>query len=70
MAVKSCIPVIPRAKVKRGLRLWVDGLGFGMNAEVRAKGGLIFCMLHRGDLSCGICGPTRMCCFAQSALGR
>ena len=50
MAVKSCIPVIPSANLEKSLRLWVDGLGFEMDTEMRAEGRLIFCMLHKGDL--------------------
>jgi uncharacterized glyoxalase superfamily protein PhnB len=51
MTVESCIPVIPSADLERSLRLWVDGLGFNMDSEMRADGKLIFCMLRRGDLS-------------------
>jgi hypothetical protein len=50
MIVKSCIPVIPSADLEKGLRLWVDGLGFQMDKEMRSEGKLIFCMLHQGDL--------------------
>ena len=50
MTVKSCIPVIPSANLEKSLRLWVDGLGFEMDTEMRAEGRLIFCMLHKGDL--------------------
>lgn len=51
MTVEACIPVIPSADLERSLRLWVDGLGFEMDAEMRAEGRLIFCMLHQGSLS-------------------
>jgi uncharacterized glyoxalase superfamily protein PhnB len=51
MTVESCIPIIPSADLERSLRLWVDGLGFNMDSEMRADGKLIFCMLRRGDLS-------------------
>jgi hypothetical protein len=50
VVVESCMPVIPRANLEKGLRLWVDGLGFEMDTEMRAEGRLIFCMLHKGDL--------------------
>ena len=36
MTVESCIPVIPSANLEKSLRLWVDGLGFEMDMEVRA----------------------------------
>jgi len=51
MTVESCIPIIPSADLERSLRLWVDGLGFNMDSEMRADGKLIFCMLRRGDSS-------------------
>lgn len=50
MTVESCIPVIPSADLDKSLRLWVDGLGFEMDAPMRAEGRLIFCMLHKGNL--------------------
>lgn len=50
MAVKSCIPVISSANLEKSLRLWVEGLGFEMDMEMRAESRLIFCMLHQGDL--------------------
>jgi hypothetical protein len=50
MAVKSCIPVIPSANPEKSLRLWVDGLGFKTDTEMREEGKLIFCMLHNSDL--------------------
>lgn len=50
MAVTSCIPIIPSANLEKSLRLWVDGLGFEMDTEMRAEGRLIFCILHQGDL--------------------
>lgn len=50
MAVTSCIPVIPSANLEKSLRLWVDGLGFEMDTEMRAEGRLTFCMLHKGAL--------------------
>src|SRR5262249_12486654 len=50
MTVESCIPVIPSANLEKSLRLWVDGLEFEMDTEMRAEGRLIFCMLHKGDL--------------------
>jgi hypothetical protein len=51
MAVKSCIPVIPSANLEKSLRLWVDGLGFSTSSEMRQGDKLIFCMLHKGDLT-------------------
>jgi hypothetical protein len=50
MTVKACIPVIPSANLERSLRLWVDGLGFDMDTEMREGGRLIFCMLHKGAM--------------------
>jgi catechol 2,3-dioxygenase-like lactoylglutathione lyase family enzyme len=50
MSVKSCIPVIPSADLEKSLRLWVDGLGFRMDTEMRAEGKLIFCMLRNDHL--------------------
>lgn len=51
MSVESCIPVIPSADLEKSLRLWVDGLGFEMDTEMRSEDGrLIFCMVHKGDL--------------------
>jgi catechol 2,3-dioxygenase-like lactoylglutathione lyase family enzyme len=50
MSVKSCIPVIPSADLEKSLRLWVDGLGFRMDTEMRAEGKLIFCMLRKDHL--------------------
>ena len=50
MTVESCIPVIPSVNLEKSLRLWVDGLGFEMDTEMRAEDRLIFCMLHKGDL--------------------
>ena len=51
MTVESCMPIIPSANLERSLRLWVDGLGFNMDSEMRADGKLTFCMLRRGNLS-------------------
>jgi len=50
MSTESCIPVIPSENLQRSLRLWMDGLGFKMDREMRAEGKLIFCMLHKGNL--------------------
>jgi hypothetical protein len=50
MTVKFCIPVIPSADLEKSLRLWVDGLGFATDTEMRTDGRLVFCMLHKGDL--------------------
>mgnify|MGYP000564799555 CR=1 FL=1 len=50
MAVKSCIPVIPSADLEKSVRLWMDGLGFEIDTEMRVEGKLIFCMLRQGDL--------------------
>ena len=46
MTVKSCIPVIPSADLKKSLRFWVDGLGLTMDREMREDGKLIGCMVH------------------------
>ncbi|HJU88535.1 MAG TPA: VOC family protein [Gemmatimonadaceae bacterium] len=51
MSVQSCIPIIPSADLEKSLRLWVDGLGFTMDTEMRSEDRLIFCMLHNGTLS-------------------
>jgi hypothetical protein len=48
--VESCIPVIPSANLEKSLRLWVDGLGFEKDTEMRSDGRLIFCMLHKDNL--------------------
>jgi hypothetical protein len=50
MPVESCIPVIPSANLEKGLRLWVDGLGFSMSSEMRKDDKLIFCMLRKDEL--------------------
>ncbi len=51
MALESCIPIIPSADLEKSLRLWVDGLGFHMDSEMREGGTLTFCMLRRGGLA-------------------
>lgn len=50
MTVESCIPVIPSADLEKSLRLWVEGLGFEADTQMREEGRLIFCMLHKGDM--------------------
>jgi len=50
MSLRSCIPVIPSADLDKTLRLWVDGLGFSVESEMREEGRLIFCMLRNGPL--------------------
>jgi len=50
MSLRSCIPVIPSADLDKTLRLWVDGLGFSVESEMREGGRLIFCMLRNGSL--------------------
>jgi lactoylglutathione lyase len=50
MPFESCIPVIPSADLERSLRLWVDGLRFSMNSEMRKAYKLIFCMLRKDNL--------------------
>jgi hypothetical protein len=50
MTVEACIPVIPSADLERSLRLWVDGLGFRMDTEMREGNRLIFCMLRKGAM--------------------
>jgi len=51
MSVNSCIPVIPSANLEKSLRLWVDGFGFEVDTEMRSEDRLIFCMLHKGNLT-------------------
>jgi len=48
--VSSCIPIIPCADLAKSLRFWVDGLGFGVESEMRDEGRLTFCMLRSGSL--------------------
>ena len=50
MSLRSCIPVIPSADLDKTLRLWVDGLGFQVESDMREEGRLIFCMLRNGQL--------------------
>ena len=50
MMLESCIPVIPSADLDKSLRLWIEGLGFAVESEMRAEGKLIFCMLRKGRL--------------------
>jgi hypothetical protein len=50
MSVESCISIIPSTDLEKSLRLWIDGLGFDMDSEMRTDGKLIFCMLHKGSL--------------------
>ena len=50
MSLRSCIPVIPSADLDKTLRLWVEGLGFSLESEMREEGRLIFCMLRNGHL--------------------
>ena len=52
MSLRSCIPVIPSADLDKTLRLWVEGLGFNLESEIREEGRLIFCMLRNGHLCC------------------
>jgi len=51
MSVQSYIPVIPSANLERSLRLWVEGLGFAKDWEMRSNGKLIGCMLHKGRMT-------------------
>lgn len=50
MSVESCIPVIPSKDLEKSLRLWVNGLGFSVNSEMRKDDKLVFCMLRKGNL--------------------
>jgi hypothetical protein len=50
MSLQSCIPVIPSADLDRTLRLWVEGLGFSLESEMREEGRLTFCMLRNEGL--------------------
>lgn len=49
--MRACIPVIPSADLDKTLRLWVEGLGFTMESEMREDGRLVFCMLRNGHSS-------------------
>jgi hypothetical protein len=49
-ALRSCTPVIPSADLARTLRLWVEGLGFSIESEMREDGRLTFCMLRNDHL--------------------
>lgn len=51
MNLESCIPVIPSKDIEKSLRLWVDGLGFAKDSEMRADGRLIGCMVRKGNLA-------------------
>lgn len=51
MTIAACFPVIPSADLERSLRLWVQGLGFTADTEMRDSAGrLTFCMLHKDQL--------------------
>jgi len=50
MSLRACIPVIPSADLDKTLRLWVEGLGFTLESEMREEGRLIFCMLRSDHL--------------------
>lgn len=50
MPVKYCIPVIPSADLEKSLRLWVDGLEFSIDSEMRKDGKLINCMLQKDHI--------------------
>jgi hypothetical protein len=50
MSLQSCIPVIPSAELDKTLRLWVEGLGFSLESEIREEGRLTFCMLRKDHL--------------------
>jgi hypothetical protein len=50
MSLQSCIPVIPSAELDKTLRLWVEGLGFSLESEMREEGRLTFCMLRKDHL--------------------
>jgi hypothetical protein len=50
MSLRSCIPVIPSADLTRTLRLWVEGLGFSLESEMREEGRLTCCVLRNGSL--------------------
>jgi hypothetical protein len=52
MSLRSCTPVIPSADLDKTLRLWVEGLGFSLESEMREEGRLIFCMLRNGHMRC------------------
>jgi hypothetical protein len=48
--VRSCIPIIPSADLRKSLRFWTRGLGFEIESEMSEENRLVFCMLRRGDL--------------------
>jgi hypothetical protein len=50
MSLQPCIPVIPSAELDKTLRLWVEGLGFSLESEIREEGRLTFCMLRKDHL--------------------
>jgi hypothetical protein len=50
MPVESCIAVLPGKDLEKSLRVWVEGLGFSMSAELRNHDKLIFCMLRKDDI--------------------
>jgi len=51
MLIKSCIPVIPSVDIETSLRLWVDGLGFTVDHEMRDNNKLVGCMVRNDNLS-------------------
>ena len=52
MTLESCVPVIPSADLRKSLRFWVEGLGFGMDREMTHEGKLIGCMVHNSRHLC------------------
>lgn len=51
MKIESCVPVIPSADIEKSLRLWVDGLGFRRDSDMRQDGKLAGCMVRNERLA-------------------
>jgi len=45
------MPVIPSVDIETSLRLWVDGLGFTVDHEMRDNNKLVGCMVRNDNLS-------------------
>ena len=50
MALESRIPIIPSVDLEKSLRLWVDGLGFHVDSEMREDGKLTFARKYDIDV--------------------
>jgi len=51
VTIESCVPVIPSADIEKSLRLWIDGLGFRRDSEMRRDGKLVGCMVRNERLA-------------------